>query len=300
MSKKSSLFDDLFFIASKLPWWASVVIAVGGYAWLHSVATAPIPVFADVKHLDSMVFHTAARTFAGFGQYLLPVIFLAGALASVLGRRKRRNLLASMTMPGGKTMANISWQQFELLVGEALRHQGFSVQETGGNGPDGGVDLVARKEGEKYLVQCKQWRALQVGVPTVRELYGAMAAEGATGGFVITSGRFSGPAKQFASGRNLRLVDGELLSQWIAASKRPGPRPTSEVVKERVEPVVTPKAAPVAETTVEPVLAAPACPHCRRPMVIRKARSGANAGGDFWGCAAYPKCRGMRAIFKPM
>jgi restriction system protein len=107
VSKKSSLFDDLFFIASKLPWWVSVVIAVGGYAWLHSVATAPTPVFADVKHLDSMVFHTAARTFAGFGQYLLPVIFLAGALASVLGRRKRRNLLASMTMPGGKTMANI-------------------------------------------------------------------------------------------------------------------------------------------------------------------------------------------------
>jgi restriction system protein len=306
MSKKSSLFDDLFFIASKLPWWVSVVIAVGGYGWLHSVATAPIPVFADVKHLDSMVFNTAGRTFAGFCQYLLPVIFLAGALASVLGRRKRRNLLASMTMPGGQTMTTITWRQFELLVGEALRHQGFSVQETGGNGPDGGVDLVARKDGEKYLVQCKQWRALQVGVPTVRELYGAMAAEGATGGFVITSGRFSGPAKQFASGRNLRLVDGELLNTWIAASKRPGPRPTSEVVRERVEPVVKPvvpvvaKVAPEVPVSVEPVLVAPACPHCRKPMVIRKARSGANAGGDFWGCAAYPKCRGIRAIFKPM
>jgi restriction system protein len=147
-------------------------------------------------------------------------------------------------------------------------------------------------------------------VPTVRELYGAMAAEGATGGFVITSGRFTGPAKQFASGRNLRLVDGELLNKWIAASKRPGPRPTSEVVKERVEPVVAPVAPAVAkvvpkvlvepEILVEPLLVAPACPHCRKPMVIRKARSGANAGGDFWGCASYPKCRGIRAIFKPM
>jgi restriction system protein len=306
MSKKSSLFDDLFFIASKLPWWVSGVIAVGGYLYLHSVATAPIPVFADLKHLDSMVFNTVGRTAAGFGQYLLPLIFLAGALASVLGRRKRRNLLASMTMPGGKTMASITWREFELLVGEALRHRGFSVQETGGNGPDGGVDLVARKEGEKYLVQCKQWRSLQVGVPTVRELYGAMAAEGATGGLVITSGRFSGPAKQFAAGRNVQLVDGELLSQWIAATKRPGPRPTSEVVRDRVEPVVAPvaRAVPVAkgvpEVPVEPVVVAPACPHCRKPMVIRKARTGANAGGDFWGCAAYPKCRGIRAIFKAM
>ncbi|MDB6141827.1 MAG: Restriction endonuclease [Pseudomonas sp.] len=304
MSKKSSLFNDLFFIASKLPWWVSVVIAFGGYLYLHSVATAPIPVFADLKHLDSMVFSTASRTFAGFGQYLLPVIFLGGAVASVLGRRKRRDLLALMTMPGGKTMANITWREFELLVGEALRHRGFSVQETGGNGPDGGVDLVARKDGEKYLVQCKQWRSLQVGVPTVRELYGAMAAEGATGGFVITSGRFSGPAKQFASGRNLQLVDGELLSKWITATKRPGPRPTSEVVRERVEPVVAPVVPVVAkvvpEVSVEPTVVTPACPHCRKPMVIRKARTGANAGGDFWGCAAYPKCRGIRAIFKAM
>ncbi|MGV8920037.1 MAG: restriction endonuclease [Pseudomonas sp.] len=307
MSKKSSLFDDLFFIASKLPWWVSTLIALASAVYLHSVATAPTPAYGDMHQLSSMVFNTAGKTFATFGQYLLPLIFLAGAAASVLGLRKRRNLLAAMTLPGGKTIENITWQQFELLVGEALRHQGFSVEETGGNGPDGGVDLVARKDGEKYLVQCKQWRALQVGVPTVRELYGAMAAEGATGGLVITSGRFTGPAKTFASGRNLRLVDGELLNKWIAATRKPGPRPTSEVVKERVEPVVVPqapKAAPVAkpEPIVEaPVkLVAPACPHCRKPMVIRVARTGANAGGDFWGCSAYPKCRGIRAIFKPM
>ncbi|WP_397451814.1 restriction endonuclease [Pseudomonas sp. NA-150] len=307
MSKKSSLFDDLFLIASKLPWWVSVLIAVVSALYLHSVATAPAPVYTDLHQLSSMVFSTAARTFATFGQYLLPLVFLGGAVASVLGRRKRRNLLAAMTLPGGKTIENITWQQFELLVGEALRRQGFSVQETGGNGPDGGVDLVARKDGEKYLVQCKQWRALQVGVPTVRELYGAMAAEGATGGFVITSGRFTGPAKAFASGRNVRLVDGELLNKWIAATRKPGPRPTSEVVKERVEPVVAPAAPkvvpvvetkPVIEAPTKPV--APACPHCRKPMVIRVARSGANAGGDFWGCAAYPKCKGIRPIFKPM
>lgn len=45
---------------------------------------------------------------------------------------------------------------------------------------------------------------------------------------------------------------------------------------------------------------APACPHCRKTMVIKVARSGANAGGQFWGCPAYPQCRGIRAIFAPM
>jgi len=301
MAKKTSLFKDLFYIVSKLPWWISTMIAIASGVYLHSVAIASHPVYSDMQHLESMLFNTVFKTVATFGQYLVPLIFLGGAAASVLGRRKRRQLLAAVAMPGGKTIEGITWQQFEQLVGEALRQRGFSIQETGGSGPDGGVDLVARKDGEKYLVQCKQWRSMQVGVPTVRELYGAMAAEGATGGFVITSGRFTAPAKQFASGRNLHLVDGDLLNQWIAATRRPGPRPTSAVVEERVKPVIVSevaKAAAIAESPAKPV--APACPHCRKPMVIRVARSGANAGGDFWGCSSYPGCKGIRPIFRPM
>lgn len=63
-------------------------------------------------------------------------------------------------------------------MGEAFRMQGYRVVETGGNGPDGGIDLILRKDREKYLVQCKQWKAFSVVVPVVRELYGVMAAKG--------------------------------------------------------------------------------------------------------------------------
>ena len=59
-------------------------------------------------------------------------------------------------------------------------------------------------------MQCKQWRALTVGVAIVRELYGAMAADGAVAGIVVTSGRFSADAKAFASGRNVSLMMGKL------------------------------------------------------------------------------------------
>ena len=40
----------------------------------------------------------------------------------------------------------------------------------------------------------------------------------------------------------------------------------------------------------------PRCPDCGGPMVKRRARRGTNAGSDFWGCAAYPRCRGTRAL----
>ena len=41
---------------------------------------------------------------------------------------------------------------------------------------------------------------------------------------------------------------------------------------------------------------APACPVCGKPMRERTAKTGAHAGRPFWGCAAYPACRGVRKI----
>jgi restriction system protein len=37
----------------------------------------------------------------------------------------------------------------------------------------------------------------------------------------------------------------------------------------------------------------PRCPQCGKPMVLRTAKSGQNAGRQFWGCTAYPDCKGV-------
>lgn len=36
---------------------------------------------------------------------------------------------------------------------------------------------------------------------------------------------------------------------------------------------------------------APVCPICGKPMALRTARKGPNAGSQFWGCSGYPDCR---------
>jgi restriction system protein len=178
----------------------------------------------------------------------------------------------------------MSWQEFERLVGEAFRLQGYAVTETGGGGADGGVDLVLTKGGEKFLVQCKQWRAFRVGVDVVRELFGVMAARGATGGFVVTSGRFTDEAASFASGRNVRLVDGPKLRGLIQQAAAARARDGSAAPRQQAS-------APLPQAP-----ASPACPICSSPMVRRVARRGANANSEFWGCTTYPKCRGTRPI----
>jgi len=41
----------------------------------------------------------------------------------------------------------------------------------------------------------------------------------------------------------------------------------------------------------------PVCPQCGKPMQKRKAKSGPNAGKDFWGCTGYAEgCRGTREV----
>jgi hypothetical protein len=43
----------------------------------------------------------------------------------------------------------------------------------------------------------------------------------------------------------------------------------------------------------QPEQAAPWCPKCGAPMVLRTAKSGVNEGQMFWGCSNFPKCRGI-------
>jgi four helix bundle suffix protein len=38
----------------------------------------------------------------------------------------------------------------------------------------------------------------------------------------------------------------------------------------------------------------PDCPRCGKPMALRTARKGPNAGRSFWGCTTYPDCTGTR------
>jgi len=115
-------------------------------------------------------------------------------------------------------IASMSWRDFERLVGETFRRQGFTVTGFGGNAPDGGVDLGLSKNGRRFLVQCKHWRKRQVGVTVVRELNGVIAAQRAHGGFVVTGGQFTREAREFADSCAIKLIDGPALDDLMGRS----------------------------------------------------------------------------------
>jgi restriction system protein len=285
--KKTSFADDVIALVALMPWWAGVGLAFVAYLVCHHIAASPLaPIVVEPGKplpLSSTMVGSAVRVVASLGQYLLPILCLGGAGVSAWKRRSSLALVArtAETNPAS-AIDGMTWREFEALVAQAFRMRGYSATEVGGDGPDGGIDVVLAKGGEKFLVQCKHWRARRVGVDVVRQLYGVMASRGATGGFVVTSGQYSSDAKAFAQGRNVTLIDGSGLTRLLGAA-----RPTPAVDGRE-------RAASAAEATERQ--AVPRCPQCNGEMVRRAARRGATAGQDFWGCAAFPKCRGTRAL----
>ena len=272
--RKQSVIDDVFEISSMLPWWVGVSLAVVAYLIFHYIATQELVASMEPGQIGKVAGRQFFKAIAMFAQYVLPIVLLGGALSSVLMRRKRGNLIArTQAQTRQSALLNMSWREFEMLVGEAFRRRGYAVAETGGNGPDGGIDLVLKKGSEIHLVQCKQWKSNRVGVDIVRALYGVMAARGVAGGFVVTSGQFTSDAKKFAAGRNVELIEGKQLLAMIKSVQSAGAIPT--VIK-----------------SVDEAPSVPVCPRCGSQMIRRTAGRGKNKGKDFWSCSTFPRCRG--------
>ena len=275
----------LLAITARLPWWLGVVLALLSYLLLHAMAAKPPATPLQPGQLGGFAVSAMVQALARIGQYLLPFFFLLGAAMSAYKRQQAAQLHAAAAHRADG-VAQMSWPEFEALVGEYFRRQGYTVIEQGGGGPDGGVDVLLQKGADRYLVQCKHWRALRVGVQPVRELYGVMAARRVAGGFLVTSGDYTDEARSFAAGRELELINGQALQKGIRAQATATPRQSVATA-----PRPTPVAPPVASTV-------PGCPLCQSPMVLRQARNGPMAGKQFWGCSAFAqtRCRGTREL----
>ena len=279
MAKRDKFLEELLAVASKLPWWLSVGLALLSFVSLHLVAGAfRKPATAhELADLSSAVIQSGVYTFAAIGQFILPLILLIGAAASFIKRAKGSRLLDEAAADPRGALSAMGWQDFERLICEAFRREGYRVDERGGSAPDGGIDLIATKAKRRILIQCKHWKAQQVRVSVVRELHGVVAAKRADGGVVVTSGTFTKEASEFARVAQIRLIDGDALEQMIRSAQA-GPSGSES---------------PAVEAAVVDAPAGPWCPKCGAQMVDRIAKQGRFAGRRFWGCGQYPKCRGV-------
>lgn len=265
--RKESLFD----LIASVPWPVGLVLGILGYVGVRYgigwyLASNSNQVLAGLGKTAQ------GGAFVPFAWLLLGICWLA-ALFSFLGRGRRTLLLeAQISLDSLRAM---SWREFEMLVGEAFRRQGYRIEETGLGGADGGVDLHLSKDGKKTLVQCKQWRTQSVDVKVVREMYGLLAHYHAHEVKIVAVGDFTPDAQQFAQDKPIELIHGDALLALVLSVQ-----------------VAKPARRPRLFNQVLTAGAAPPCPKCGRQMVRRMSRRSHHA---FWGCSRYPFCRGTRS-----
>ena len=204
---------------------------------------------------------------------LLLLVPLPGALWRAWRERSLVRKLRSID-----ALRAMNWRQFEILMRRIFESQGYRAERLGGDGADGGVDIILRKGRLVVLVQCKQWKTRQVAVGVVRELLGVIALEGADAGIVVTCGVFTKDAREFAQRANITLIDGMAVLKLAEGVQL----------------------APLGRAGIEAPAASAedsrACPSCGGQMVRRQAKTGARRGGYFLGCANFPDCKGTRQL----
>lgn len=118
------------------------------------------------------------------------------------------------------SLFSLTPREFEGLIAEIFRGFGFDVELTKQT-RDGGRDVIAvshRVVSVKYLLECKRYaRDKTVGIACVQRLHGVTLSEGATKGVLVTTSRFTQPARQHIS-KHCWLLDGkdfEGLVEWL-------------------------------------------------------------------------------------
>ena len=139
MARKNESILNLFVGA---PWWVSVVLSGVVFVILRYI-------FPGISG-DNLVLKSVARA-APIVAPWAALFFLIPAPISAYNSWRKRKLLDNQK--GLESIRSLSWKEFEELVGEAYRRQGYTVRENSGAGPDGGIDLVLSKDDNTYLVQ---------------------------------------------------------------------------------------------------------------------------------------------------
>ncbi|MCY9664879.1 restriction endonuclease [Paenibacillus alginolyticus] len=116
-------------------------------------------------------------------------------------------------------LADLNGAEFERILALYFRDQGYTVQEVGVGGNDGGVDLVIiDKRGEKIAVQAKCYADHNfVPVMTVRELVGAKRNHDCILSLLVTTSDLTAPAKKEAEQFKVDYWHGGVVEQKLKA-----------------------------------------------------------------------------------
>nr|WP_233448129.1 restriction endonuclease [Streptomyces venezuelae] len=158
------------------------------------------------------------------------VLLLGGGAAAVwlVGRQRaaRWERVRSQGLRYALTQLDaLHHRQFEHAVRDLMQRDGCANAVQVGGAGDNGADVKATDPyGRRWVVQCKHRRAglsgAAVGTPDLQVLNGTgRPVHKGDVVVLVTNGRFSKPALDFARSQQLHLVDRTMLGEWASGSR---------------------------------------------------------------------------------
>ncbi len=146
------------------------------------------------------------------------IIFILSLLAMIRYRSSRRRRLKSLTL---RELKSMSPKEFEHAIAELLRALDYKdVKVVGGSG-DLAIDVIARYNNRRVVLQCKRYNERKVTSPEVQMFIGMMVTEhNADKGIYVTTSSFTKDAVMLARGHGIELWDGDRLSELLINIKR--------------------------------------------------------------------------------
>lgn len=168
-------------------------------------------IFYFVNHKDKIILY------GGVGAGLLVIGYV---IYKIIKSRKK---YSAWNLDDDKTLfmlKGMSPAQFEQEVADMFARLGYEARVVGGAN-DGGIDVVANKEGKKYFIQCKKFITHEVTPHDIRDFLGAVTNVNnpAEKGFFITTGSFTLMAEKAAEGNpRIEIIDGVKLVEYYKLS----------------------------------------------------------------------------------
>lgn len=142
-------------------------------------------------------------------------------LYGLFGLKKHTPVQNSHITNQASDFHSLSPREFEIYVGDLFSRMGYSTKVTKETN-DGGVDIYAKlqksSQTEHVIIQCKHKEdpRSSVDVQKIRELFGVLSADRKlTTAILVTNGRFSRGAVEFALKNGVELIDGHKLQRYV-------------------------------------------------------------------------------------
>lgn len=127
--------------------------------------------------------------------------------------------------------------RFEYACADILKSNGFkNVKVTKGSG-DFGVDILAKKNGISYAVQCKRYSKKLDNTP-IQEVIGGLAYYHCQKGIVMTNNYFTEPAKKLAKVNTVELWDRDKLIKLAFKAKQKAKRKSAQNFNGGDDPII--------------------------------------------------------------